>query len=255
MRIGVVLRLVPDLAGDIELTADGRALDLEWMDVKLNEFDDQALEEAVLLKEAAGATVVALALDGEGVDRMLQGALARGADEAVKVASDAEGELDSRAASPLLAEAVRDLGLDLVLTGVQAPADIFGQLAGYLGATLGWRHASAIAGTRVSGADIEVQQEHSGGIASALALPLPAVLGIQASSRPPRYVSGSRLRQFAATAIRSHAAAAAPLASGAELLALREPERGDGAEMLDADAQAAAAQIVDILAARGMTRS
>jgi electron transfer flavoprotein beta subunit len=252
MRIGVVLRLVPDLSGDIELTTDGRALDLEWMDVKLNEFDDQALEEAVLLKEATGATVVAIALEGEGVDRMLQGALARGADEVVKVTTGSAEELDSRAASPVLAEAIGDLGVDLVLTGVQTSADIFGQLAGYLGATLGWRHASAVAGTRVTDNAIEVQQEHSGGIASVLALDLPAVLGIQAASRPPRYVSGSRLRQFATAAIPVRPAMVAALAPGAELMALREPDRGQGAEMLGPDAEEAAAQIVEILKARGL---
>lgn len=254
MRIGVVLRLVPDLAGDIELMPDGRALDLEWMDVKLNEFDEHALEEAVLIRESVGSgVVVALALDGEGADRMLQGALARGADEVAKIAFG-DGPRDSRAATPFYAAAARELGLDLVLTGVQTPDDLFGQLAAYLGAALGWRHVSAVAGARIAGTLLEVQQEHVGGISTKLSLSLPAVVGIQASSRPPRYVSGSRLREVAGAAIPVLETGAAAFPNPSKLVALRLPEAGSGAEMLDEDAEAAADQIAAILRGRGMVR-
>jgi electron transfer flavoprotein beta subunit len=85
MNILVVLRLVPDTGEEFELTADGKDIDREWIGFKLNEFDDHALEEAVLLKEAAAAKVMAVAFDGEGVDKLLQTALARGADSVAKL--------------------------------------------------------------------------------------------------------------------------------------------------------------------------
>jgi electron transfer flavoprotein beta subunit len=121
MQVAVVLRLVPDLSGEFEIADDGKDIDREWVGMRLNEFDDHALEEAILLKEAEGATVVAVALDGEGVDRMLQSAIARGADRAVKISTSTEGILSSRAAAPIIAAAVQQLGIELVLTGVQTP--------------------------------------------------------------------------------------------------------------------------------------
>jgi electron transfer flavoprotein beta subunit len=71
MKILVLLRMSPDPDGALELKADGSGLDREWMDLKLNEFDDHALEEAVLLKEATAGSVIAVAV-GDGAQRTLQ---------------------------------------------------------------------------------------------------------------------------------------------------------------------------------------
>ena len=144
MQVAVVLRLAPELSGGYEIADDGKEIDREWVGMRLNEFDDHALEEAILLKEADGANVIALALAGEGVDRMLQSAIARGADRAIKITTSVEGPLSSRAAAPIIAAAIRQLGVELVLTGVQTPEDLFGQLAPYLGAILDWPHVSAV---------------------------------------------------------------------------------------------------------------
>lgn len=68
------------------MDASGKALDTEDLKFKLNEFDDHALEEAILLKESGSADeVVAVAVEGEGADRMLFTAIAKGADKAIKL--------------------------------------------------------------------------------------------------------------------------------------------------------------------------
>lgn len=252
MHVAAVLRLVPDLAGELEIAEDGKDIDREWVDLRLNEFDDHALEEAVLLKEAVGAKVTAVALDGEGADRMLQMAFARGVDQAFKITHDMDGTIASRAAAPLLAAAVRQLGADLVLTGVQTPDDMFGQLAPYLGAALGWPQVSAVSGVRVADAAVLVQQEFSGGVSATLRVRLPAVLGIQTASRPIRYVSGTRLRQAVGQKIAALAVDAIPDATFADVAQLVMPERTGGAIMLDGDARSVARQLHDLLAARGL---
>jgi electron transfer flavoprotein beta subunit len=76
MKILVLLRMNPDPDGALELKADGSGLDREWMDLKLNEFDDHALEEAVLLKEATAGSVIAVAV-GDGAQRTADGDRAR----------------------------------------------------------------------------------------------------------------------------------------------------------------------------------
>lgn len=255
MHTVVVLRLVPDLTEEIEIAESGTDIDREWIGLKLNEFDDQALEEAVILKERQGARVTALALAGEGVDRMLQAAIARGADRAVKIDHGLETAPAARAATPLIAAAVSELGADLVLTGVQTPEDLFGQLAPFLATALGWPHASAVTGIAPGNNDIEVGQEQGGGYSAALRLNLPAVLGIQAASQPPRYVSGTRLRQAMSEKIETLAVTAAPAPSSAVLSGLALPEQAGGATMLDGDANAVASEIFRLLRERGLVKA
>ena len=240
MHIAVVLRLVPDLAEEIEIAESDTDIDREWVGLRLNEFDDQALEAAIVLKERQGARVTALALDGDGIDRMLQGAIARGADQALKIVHRIEGAPASRTAAPLIAAAVSRLRADLVVTGVQTPEDLFGQLAPFLGATLGWPHVSAVSGILLDGGAIEVGQEQGGGFSATLRLELPAVLGIQASSQPPRYVSGTKLRQAMSEKIETVEVDAEPAPKLTALTRLAVPERSGGAAMLEGDADAVA---------------
>lgn len=254
MHIAVVLRLVPDLAEELEVAESGTDIDREWIGIKLNEFDDHALEEAILLKERGQATVTAVALEGDGVDRLLQSAIARGADRAVKVANELQPLAPAPAVAALLAEAIKNLNADLVLTGVQTPEDLTGQLAPWLGAALGWPHVSAIGGTEQMGDGIAVRQEHSGGYALRLRVGLPAVLGIQTASQPPRYVSGSKLRQAMSAPLESLELAAEAETPAANLVALVKPERGAGAEMWEGEAEAVAERFIALLRERGLLK-
>ena len=79
MRIVVPLKAVPDLVEEIELSDDGTDIDREYLKFVLNEWDDQALEEALLIKDAGGAEVVAVALaDDPDIDQALYTALRQG---------------------------------------------------------------------------------------------------------------------------------------------------------------------------------
>ncbi len=251
MKIAVILRLTPDITEELELTEDGRDIDREWIGLVLNEFDDQALEQAVLLKESTGAEVTALAVDGEGVERLLRTALARGADAAYRIPV-ADVVASSRTLAPLHAAAVRTIGADLVLTGVLATDDLHGELAPYLGSELGWRQASAVSDVQIMGVDAVVRQEYSGGRAARLAIPLPAVIGLQTASQPPRYVSGSRLRDLLKVDVPELAVDAEPAATGMQSAVLALPQRGAGAEMIDGDGGQIAESLHAILIEKGL---
>ena len=80
MNIAVALRLMPNVGDELEVDASGTDIDRELVEMVINEFDDQALEEAVLIKEATGATVTAVGLRAEGIEQALRVAYARGAD-------------------------------------------------------------------------------------------------------------------------------------------------------------------------------
>ena len=69
MNIAVAVRLMPNVGDELEVDPSGTDIDRELVEMVINEFDDQALEEAVLLKEATGATVTAVALERTGSSR------------------------------------------------------------------------------------------------------------------------------------------------------------------------------------------
>ena len=116
-KIIVLLKQVPDLVEDLEVDASGKALDRSDIKFKLNEFDDHGLEEAILLKESGSADeVVAMAVDGDGVDKMLFTALAKGADRAVKLTGG--NPVDSHQMGKAFSNALGSEGYDLVFTGV-----------------------------------------------------------------------------------------------------------------------------------------
>jgi electron transfer flavoprotein beta subunit len=54
MKIVVPIKLVPDLVDEFEIDASGKALDTTFMRLILNEFDEHAIEQAVLIKEKGG---------------------------------------------------------------------------------------------------------------------------------------------------------------------------------------------------------
>jgi len=253
MKIAVILRLEPVLTEELELTDDARDIDREWIGMELNQFDDQALEQAVLLKEIGGATVVALAVEDEGSDRMLKTALARGADEivAIELPEDEVESRSSRALAPVYAEALRDLAPDIVLVGVLSHSDLFGELAPCLAAHLGWPQISAVSETRVDDGRLRVRQEYSGGRATLFEVEAPAVVGLQTATQPPRFVAGSKLRELLKVEVPSITATAATDADLASGVQLAMPETTGGAQMFEGDAEAIAEAIHTVLQERG----
>jgi electron transfer flavoprotein beta subunit len=239
---------MPILGDEPELKEGGRDIDRDSIGMVINEFDDQALEEAVLLKEATGATVTAVALRVEGVEQVLRVAFARGADRVVVVEAEEFDPYDSRSAALALAQALRELAPDLVLTGVQTPYDVFGQAAPYLAVALGWPQASVVSRVSLLDGTARVTQEYAGGRASVLDLRLPAVVGVQAATSPPRYVSMSRMRQaMTGAGAESLSVIVEAPTPASRIVSLARPERQGAITMLEGDATELAAQIAVLL--------
>jgi electron transfer flavoprotein beta subunit len=252
MNIAVAVRLMPKAGDELEVDPSGTDIDRELVEMAISEFDDQALEEAVLIKEATGATVTAVGLRGDGVEQALRVAFARGADRVVVVDAGEIDPYDSRTAALAFAAAFRELAPDLVLVGVQTPYDLFGQTAPYLAVALGWPQANVVVGVSVVDGTARVVQEYAGGRLAVLGLPLPSVVGVQSASSPPRYVSMGRLRQAMTEASAETLDVSVEAPTGAStLVSLARPEPQVGARMLEGDAEQVAAQLVAVLRERG----
>ena len=253
MDIAVAIRLMPKVGDELDVDESGTDIDRELVEMAINEFDDQALEEAVLIKEATGATVTAVGLRAEGIEQALHVAYARGADRLMIVDAGEIDPYDTRTAALAFAEAFRQLAPDLVLTGVQTPYDVFGQTAPYLAATLGWPQASVVVGVTLADGTARVVQEYAGGRLAVLGLQLPAVVGVQSASSPPRYVAMARLRQAmteATTETRRGQRRGA--GRGAEADSLARPVPQAQATMLEGDADEVAAKILEVLREHGV---
>lgn len=247
MKILVFVKLVPDLVEELEIDESGKALDTTWLRMIINEFDDHALEQAMLLKDEHGAHVTVLSPDVADVDDVLYTAAAKGADQLVKIRGDLEGA-DNHTLAGAIAPFVQELAPDLVLTGVQANNDLDGALGPILSETLGMPYVGYVAGVALSEATVTARKEYPGGLAAEMDVALPAVLGIQAADQPPRYVAVSKVRMaMKSTDIEKREAAELDASAGAPIERMFQPEATERATMLEGDEDEVAEALIDLL--------
>lgn len=230
MKIAVLLKWVPDLVEELEVDDSGTGLDTEDLKFKLNEFDDHALE-AALIAAQPDDEVIAMALAGEGAEKMLFTALAKGATKAVQI--EGASSASSRSMAVAFGEAVKSEVCDLVLTGVQSVDDLDGQLAPLMAALSSLPCISVVSGLSVEGGTAIVSKEYSGGIVAEFAVDLPAVFGVQAAAEAPRYAPVSKIRQIQQTAsIEQFTSTQSNDSGSVKVVGFSEPESGGRAEML-----------------------
>ncbi len=256
MDIVVTVKMIPDLVEELEVNAEGTDLERAGLRLRLNEFDEHALEEALCLKDRHQARVTVVALDTGDVDETLYTCLARGADRALKVTGAFAGGVASRAMAAVLARVLDEVPHDLVLAGVQAADDRDGQVGVLLAAMRGVPHVSVVTGVEVLGDRMVLaRQEYAGGLQAELEVDLPAVLGVQAARQAPRYAPVSRVRQLMKTAtLHEVPAPAVDARAGSTVTRLARPEAGARAEMLDGSPEEIADRLVAILDERGLVR-
>ncbi|HET9719641.1 MAG TPA: hypothetical protein VFP55_06155 [Solirubrobacteraceae bacterium] len=256
MNILVPLKQTVDLVEELELNDDGTDVEREYVSFKLNEWDEQALEEALLLKDATGAQVTVVALEEEDVDQSLYAALAKGADKAIKLTGEFSSGVSSHERAAMLAEQLKAEPVDLVLIGVQTPEDLDGQTGVILAGMLGWPHVSVAIGVEPLDGGVKVSQEFGAGIVHELKLSGPAVVGVQAARQAPRYVPISRIRAAMQEGGIDERPAPEPEDTGTGFVVRRmyAPESSSHAEMLDGDADAVAARILEIIRDRGVLK-
>jgi electron transfer flavoprotein beta subunit len=253
MNIVATVKLVPDLVEELEIDESGAALDMTWMRLIISEFDDHAVEQGILLKERGGGQLTVVVPDAEGADDVLFAAAAKGADRLIKLTGDFEGGVNNHALARVLAPIVKELGPDLVLTGVQAHEDLDGSVGPLLAELLGMPYVGYVSGVIASEGAVTACKEYPGGLIAQMEVTLPALLGIQASDEPPRYVPISKIRQAMKSASIEEQDAADLDPSGAPTVSrMFEPEAAERATMIEGDEEEIAARLVEIFQEAGI---
>jgi len=254
----VLLKMVPDIVEELEVAADGKGLDSSFLRLMVGERDEHALEQALLLKEKHGGKVTVVGLGAEGMDDVLFTAIAKGADRALKAEGEWAGASTSRAAAAFAHALAGTPGLlpaDLILTGVSAIDDLDGWIAALLSHHLKVPYCGVVTGVEAdpAGKRVKVLKEFAGGVRGELNLPLPSILGIQASEKPPRYVPVAKVRAAMKTQkIDAAASLAAETAARVEVRKLVKPEVAGRAEMIEGPVQDVVGKICDLLASRSL---
>lgn len=253
MKIVVLAKLVPDLVEELEIDDSGTSLDLTWLRLIINELDEHAIEEAILLKERADAEVTVLAPDIEGVDDILFTAAAKGADRLIKILGDFESGVNNHALARGLTKVIVDLEPDLILAGVEANEDLDGSIGPLLAGYLDFPYIGYVAGVKLNGGTAAAIKEFPGGLSAELEVPLPAVLGIQVAEEPPRYVAVSKVRQAMKTVeIEEIEIGDLDLEGSPVIERMYQPEVGEGATMIEGSLEDIADNLISIFKELGV---
>ena len=125
MDIIVTLKQVPDPEAPKETfridESEKKILNPPNIDPVINGYDENAIEAALQLKDAAGGKVVAVSMGEDGAKRALKQAMAMGVDEGILLQDDAFADADATSTAYVLARAIDRMGsYGLILCGRQA---------------------------------------------------------------------------------------------------------------------------------------
>ncbi len=257
MNIVVCVKRVP-MTQEVDLIIDEgkKGVREDELAYVINDWDNYAIEEAVLLQEKFGGTVTAVTIGDEEDEEVLRRALAMGADKSVRV-DPGDRELDGFVVSGILAKVIRDLEFDLVLTGVQADDDNLGMVGIMLAEKLEVGHASVVVGVEPDGDSARVKVELEGGMDEVSNLRLPALLTVQTGINEPRYVSimgirKARKKELNVVGVEELGLSEEELTPMTRIEEVFLPPETDGAEMIEGDSSAVAEQILRIIREKGV---
>jgi electron transfer flavoprotein beta subunit len=184
----VCIKQVADTATRVKIAADGRTLDPAGVTWILNPYDEFAVEQALRIKEAAGAgEVVVLTVGGAGVTPTLRNALAMGADRAIHLTTD-EAAPDALRVARALAGEIRALSPSIVWFGRQAVDDDAAQVGPMTAELAGIPCVTSVATFELQGSTASVGRDIESG-REIVEVDLPAAFATDKGLNEPRYAS------------------------------------------------------------------
>ena len=249
-RILVAVKHVGELGDEFSIAEDGLSIADEHFEYALNEWDDAALEEALLLSEKiGGGEVVAVTIGPEQAEDTLRKVLAKGAHRAVRVWDDSLAAADPVTVARALAGVALQEEADLILAGVQSGDLAQGATGTALARILGLPHAAVVLETEWDGgARLTATRELEGGVRHRFELPAPVLLTMQTGGNRPRYATMRMIKQAKQKTIAVLDGADVGLdQAGARLRRLSVPVKSGQAEMLEGGAAEVAKAIADIV--------
>ncbi|MGV1003955.1 MAG: electron transfer flavoprotein subunit beta/FixA family protein [Candidatus Nanopelagicales bacterium] len=188
MRIVVCVKQVPDSWAEKKLSATDHTLDRESVDAVINELDEYAIEEALLLAAAHSGEVIVVSMGPAQAADSVRKALQMGADSGVHIVDDALHGSDSLATSLVLASAIKAQQADLVIFGSESTDARMSVVPAMVAERLGLPQLTFASQVTVEGQTVRIQRvtEYGYDVAEA---GLPAVVSVVEKINEPRYPS------------------------------------------------------------------
>ena len=187
MKILVAVKRVIDYNVQVRVKEDCTGVVTENVKMSSNPPDDNAIEEAVKIKEAGKATeIVAITVGEEKSQETVRKALAVGADRGILVKAD--GIIEPLAVAKILQKIVDKEKPDLVFMGKQAIDDDCNQTGQMLSALLNWPQATFASKIEIKDKSLEVTREVDEGLET-IQVNIPAIVTCDLRLNEPRYAS------------------------------------------------------------------
>ena len=187
MKILVTVKRVVDYNVQIRVKGDGSGIETDNVKMSMNPPDENAVEEALRIKESGKADeVIILSVGEEKAQETIRTALAMGADRGihVKVSQDVE----PLGVAKIIEKIVEKESPQLILMGKQAIDDDSNQTGQMVSAKLNWSQATFASKIQIDNGDITVTREIDEGLET-IKMPLPIVATCDLRLNEPRYAS------------------------------------------------------------------
>lgn len=190
MKVLVLLKQTPDTESKIQISADGGKIETASIKYIINPYDEFAIEEALKVKEKAGAGEVVIASFGtDQAKELIVKGLAMGGDRGLLVSSEGLESADSLTVAKVLAQVIKSENPDIVFAGKQAIDDDNMHVQVMVSELLKWPHVNVVTKFALNGKTATVEREVEGGQVEVYEVGLPAVFGTHKSLNTPRYAS------------------------------------------------------------------
>ncbi len=190
MKIVVLVKQTADTEATIVLGEGGKAIVQSNLKFIINPYDEYAIEEALLVKQAhPEAEIVAISFAKPSAKETLLKALAMGVDRGLVIDDSGLENLDSLGTAKILTAAIKAENADLVFCG-KAGIDDDNMHVGVMAAELlSWPHVNVLIKLQVQGKTAIAEREVENGEIEVYEISLPAVFGAHKALNNPRYAS------------------------------------------------------------------
>ena len=187
MKILVTVKRVIDYNVQIRVKSDQSGVETDNVKMSMNPPDENAVEEALRIKESGKADeIIILSIGEEKSQETIRTALAMGADRGIYV--KASNDTEPLGVAKIIEKIVDKEKPQLILMGKQAIDDDSNQTGQMVSAKLNWTQATFASKIEIDGDNIKVTREIDEGLET-IKMPLPTVATCDLRLNEPRYAS------------------------------------------------------------------
>ena len=187
MKLLVTVKRVIDYNVQIRVKADGSGVEKDNVKMSMNPPDENAVEEALRIKEAGKADeIIILTIGNDKAQETIRTALAMGADRGIHIKTDSD--LEPLAISKIISKVAEEEKPSIILMGKQAIDDDCNQTGQMTSALLNWPQATFASKIEIEGQNAIVTREIDEGL-ERIKVSIPFVASCDLRLNEPRYAS------------------------------------------------------------------